>query len=218
MSSAPFSDVRVVDVGTMVGGPFTASLLGDFGAEVIKIEKPRDGDPWRDVQPHKDGVPLWWKVTSRNKKAVTLDLRVADGRALFLRLLERSDVLVESFRPGTLERWDLGLDELHAANPKLIVVRVSGFGQTGPYRERAGFGRNAEAMSGLAHLTGHVDGPPLHAGLPLADYTAGLFSAFGVAAPETPYWIHVWPSSEMLAWVLIGTSASPDTSSPRISV
>ena len=170
----PLSGVRVLDLGTMVAGPATAGLLGDFGAEVIKIEQPGAGDPLRNVWPTKDGIPLWWKVTSRNKKSVTLDLRSDEGAAIFTDLVADADVVIEAFRPGTMEKWGLGWDALSEVNPDLVMLRISGFGQTGPYKERAGFGRFAEAFSGLANLTGTPETPPLHAGMPIADYVTGV--------------------------------------------
>ncbi|MDP9135010.1 MAG: CoA transferase [Actinomycetota bacterium] len=170
----------MIDLGHALAGPFAATLLGDFGAEVLKIERPGHGDPMRNLGPRKDGVPLWWKAAARNKKSVTLDFQSEAGRDLLLRLVRESDVVVESFRPGTLERHDLGWDVLHEVNPRLVMLRISGFGQTGPGRTRPGFGRIAEAMSGAAHLTGDPDGPPLHAGYSLADMSTGLMGAFGV--------------------------------------
>lgn len=170
----PLDGVRVIDVGTMVAGPSTAGLLGDFGAEVIKIEQPGVGDPLRAVWPSKDGTSLWWKVTGRNKKSVTLDLRSEAGAAVFTELVETADVVIEAFRPGTLERWGLGWETLSEVNPDLVMLRVSGFGQTGPYRNRPGFGRFAEAFSGLVNLTGTPETPPLHVGAPIADYITGV--------------------------------------------
>ncbi|MBI4506424.1 MAG: CoA transferase [Chloroflexi bacterium] len=165
----------------LLAGPFAASLLGDFGAEVIKVEQPRTGDPLRHLRPTRDGVPLWWKVTGRNKKSVTLDLRRTEGQELFRQLVAVADVVVEGFQPGTLEGWGLGWDELQRVNPRLVMLRVSAFGQTGPYRHRPGFGRIAEAMSGAVALIGYPDRPPVHPGFPMADYTAGVFGAFAVA-------------------------------------
>lgn len=181
--SSLFDGLRVIDAGHMLAGPFAAALLGDFGADVIKVERPLLGDPVRQLLPHKDGVPLWAKVVSRNKRSVTLDLRTAKGQEVFRRLTASADVVIESFRPGTMESWGLGWEELVGLNPSLIMLRVSGFGQTGPYRLRPGFGRFAEAFSGLVNLIGTPDGPPMHAGLPLADYVTGLmgWAAIGSA-------------------------------------
>ncbi len=174
--------IRVVEAATLFAAPFAGMLLGDFGAEVIKLEHPRRPDPARGHGPSKDGEGLWFKSLARNKRLATLDLSKRDGADLFLRLVERSDVVLENFRPGTLERWGLGWDELSAANPRLVLARVSGFGQTGPYAQRPGFGTLAEAMSGFAALNGEPDGPPLLPPLALADGVAGLATAFAVLA------------------------------------
>jgi formyl-CoA transferase len=173
--------VTVIDCGQVVAGPTAAMLLGDFGAEVIKIENPAGGDQVRFFGRQKDGVPLHWKYLSRNKKAITLALNKPAGQALFCRLLEttRADVVVDSFRPGTLERWGLGPERLKALSPGVILVRLSGYGQFGPYRDRPGFGTLAESMSGFAHIVGQKDGPPTLPPLPLADTTAALYAAFG---------------------------------------
>jgi crotonobetainyl-CoA:carnitine CoA-transferase CaiB-like acyl-CoA transferase len=170
-------DVVVVDLTTIVSGGTTTSLLADFGARVIKLEQPNGGDPLRAWEPSRDGVSLWWKVLSRNKQSATLNLKDPRGQALLKRLVERADVLVENFRPGTLEQWNLGYEALAAVNPGLVMVRISGFGQTGPYRDRPGFGTIAESMSGLVAITGHPDGPPVLPPIPLADEIAGLFGA-----------------------------------------
>jgi len=171
--------IRVLDIATVFAGPMAAAHLGDFGADVVKVEHPR-GDPARHHGQHKDGVPLWWKVVGRNKRTITLDLSTPRGQALFRKLAATADVLIENFRPGTLERWGLAPDELLAANPRLIVLRVTGFGQTGPYAHRAGFGTLAEAMSGFAYVNGHPDGPPTLPTLGLADALAGITGAFAV--------------------------------------
>jgi crotonobetainyl-CoA:carnitine CoA-transferase CaiB-like acyl-CoA transferase len=157
-------------------------LLGDFGADVIKIEHPTRVDAARGHGPSKDGVGLWFKTLARNKRLVTLDLSAPQGAELFLRLVESSDVVLENFRPGTLERWGLGWEQLSAVNPRLVLARVSGFGQTGPYAKRAGFGTLAEAMSGFASLNGEPDRPPLLPPLALADGVAGLATAFAILA------------------------------------
>lgn len=154
--------------------------MGDFGAEVIKVEHPRLGDSLRSLGAAKDGIPLWWKITNRNKKCVTLDLNKPEGQDILKQLVADADVLTENFRPGTLERWGLGWDVLHALNPRLVVARVSGFGQTGPYKNRPGFGTLAEAMSGFAHITGQPDGPPTLPGFGLADAVAGQFGTWSV--------------------------------------
>jgi crotonobetainyl-CoA:carnitine CoA-transferase CaiB-like acyl-CoA transferase len=169
----PLAGIRVIDAGTLFAGPSAAMLLGDFGADVIKVEHPK-GDPVRSHGYQKNGIPLWWKVISRNKRAITLNLSKPEGQKLMLGLIEKADVLIESFRPGTLERWNLGPEVLHGVNPKLIVARVTGFGQKGPYKDRPGFGTLAEAMSGFAAITGEPDGPPTLPPFGLADGIAGL--------------------------------------------
>jgi crotonobetainyl-CoA:carnitine CoA-transferase CaiB-like acyl-CoA transferase len=171
------NNLVVLDLSTIVSGGTATSILADFGARVIKVENPQGGDPLRAWAPTKDGVSLWWKVLSRNKQSVTLNLRDPRGQALARDLAARADVLVENFRPGTLERWNLGYDALNEINPRLVMVRISGFGQTGPYRDRPGFGTIAEAMSGLVALSGFPDGPPLLPPMPLADEVAGLCGA-----------------------------------------
>ncbi|MGI5440785.1 CaiB/BaiF CoA transferase family protein [Streptomyces shenzhenensis] len=173
-ATGPLRGIRVIDASTILAGPLCAQLLGDFGADVIKIEHPVAGDGMRGHGESKDGVPLWWKEISRNKRTVGLSLSDPDGAALFRRLVERADVLVENFRPGTLERWGLGPEVLHGINPGLVVVRITGFGQSGPYASRAGFGTLAEAMSGFAHLTGEPDGPPTLPAFGLADTICGI--------------------------------------------
>ncbi|MCW8087565.1 CaiB/BaiF CoA transferase family protein [Sabulicella glaciei] len=178
----PLQGIRVLDISTIIAGPWSATLLADLGAEVLKVELPGRGDGLRALPPFKDGVPLWWKVTNRNKRGVTMDLRTPDGAALLERLLPKYDVLVENFRPGTMDRWGLTAERLFAANPRLVVLRVTGFGQTGPYRNRPGFARVFEAMSGFASICGEADGPPLHAGFPIADAVGGLFGAMGILA------------------------------------
>jgi crotonobetainyl-CoA:carnitine CoA-transferase CaiB-like acyl-CoA transferase len=172
--------IRVVEAATLFAAPLAAMFLGDYGADVIKIEHPQRVDPARGHGPSKDGVGLWFKTLARNKRLVTLDLSKPAGADLFLRLAERSDVVLENFRPGTLERWGVGPDELHAVNPRLVLARVSGFGQTGPYAGRAGFGTLAEAMSGFASLNGEPEGGPLLPPLALADGVAALATAFAV--------------------------------------
>ena len=176
-ADGPLSGLRVIDAATLFAGPMAATLLGDFGAEVIKVEHP-DGDSLRNLGWKKDGVSLWWAVVNRNKRAVTLKLSHDLGRDALLRLVDEADVLIENFRPGTMERWGLGWDVIHRRNPRLVMVRVTGFGQTGPYRERAGFGTLAESMSGFAHINGHPDGPPTLPPFALADGITGLSGAF----------------------------------------
>ncbi|MEU2058750.1 CoA transferase [Streptomyces sp. NPDC013455] len=172
--------LRVLDLATLFAGPMAATLLGDFGAEVIKVEHPRRPDPSRGHGPARDGVGLWWKVLGRNKRTVTLDLSTPGGRATLLRLAGTADVVIENFRPGTLEKWSLGWPELSAANPRLVLARVTAFGQTGPYAHRPGFGTLAEAMSGFAAVTGEPDAPPTLPPFGLADSVAGLATAYAV--------------------------------------
>jgi crotonobetainyl-CoA:carnitine CoA-transferase CaiB-like acyl-CoA transferase len=180
-STGPLEGLRVLELGTLIAGPFTGRLLGDFGAEVIKVEAPGRGDPMRrwGAESYR-GRSLWWPVQSRNKKLVTLDLRVPKGQELCRRLAADSDVLIENFRPGTMERWGLGPEELRAVNPGLIYARVSGYGQTGPYASRPGFASAGEAMGGLRFLNGYPDEPPPRAGISLGDSLAALFAAFGI--------------------------------------
>ncbi|MEU6796776.1 CoA transferase [Nonomuraea wenchangensis] len=174
MEDGPLTGLRVLDVSTILAGPLCCQILGDQGAEVIKIEHPINGDGMRGHGPSKDGVPLWWKEISRNKRALGLSLSAPEGADILLRLAATADVLVENFRPGTLERWGLGPEALHAVNPRLVIVRVTGFGQQGPYAARAGFGTLAEAMSGFAHLTGEAGGPPTLPAFGLADSICGI--------------------------------------------
>ncbi|WP_369270418.1 CaiB/BaiF CoA transferase family protein [Streptomyces sp. R11] len=177
---APLSGLRVLDLATLFAGPLAATMLGDFGAEVVKVEHPEKPDPSRGHGPSKDGVGLWWKVLGRNKRTITLNLSKPGGRATLLRLVATADVVIENFRPGTLEKWDLGWPELSAANPRLVLARITGFGQFGPYAHRPGFGTLAEAMSGFAALTGEPDAPPTLPPFGLADSIAGLATAYAV--------------------------------------
>ncbi|MGV9307086.1 CaiB/BaiF CoA transferase family protein [Nonomuraea sp. NPDC003727] len=174
------ADIRVIDVATLFAGPSAAMMLGDFGADVIKIEHPRRGDPSRGHGAAKDGVGLWWKSLSRNKRAAAVDLSAHEGQEILRRLARGADVLVENFRPGTLERWGLGPEHLMELNPRLIVARMTGFGQAGPMAGRPGFGTLAEAMSGFAAMTGEPDGPPTLPPLALADGIAGLAMSYAV--------------------------------------
>jgi len=176
----PLDGLRVIDVSTLFAGPMAAMHLGDMGAEVIKVEHPTRPDPSRGHGPSKDGHNLWWKTLGRNKRTVTIDLHTEGGRQAFLRLAATADVVIENFRPGTLERWGLGYAELSEANPGLVLARVTGFGQIGPYRSRPGFGTLAEAMSGFAAATGEPDGPPTLPPFGLADGVASLATAYAV--------------------------------------
>ncbi|GLW47892.1 CoA transferase [Streptomyces sp. NBRC 14336] len=180
MNQAPLTGLRVLDLATLFAGPLAATALGDFGAEVIKVEHPDRPDPSRGHGPAKDGIGLWWKHLGRNKRAITLNLSTPGGRDTLLRLAATADVIIENFRPGTLEKWDLGWPELSAVNPRLVLTRVTGFGQFGPYAHRPGFGTLAEAMSGFAALTGEPDAPPTLPPFGLADSIAGLATAYAV--------------------------------------
>jgi crotonobetainyl-CoA:carnitine CoA-transferase CaiB-like acyl-CoA transferase len=174
--------IRVLDLGTFIAAPFAATIMGEFGAEVVKLERPGSGDPLRGFgTPSRRGDTLCWLSEARNKRSLTLDLSQARGREILLQLVPHFDVVCESFRPGTMERWGLGFEELLQRNPRLVMLRVSGFGQTGPLRERPGFARISHAFGGLAHLTGMPGGPPLTPGsTSLADYISGLYGALGV--------------------------------------
>ena len=176
----PLAGLRILDLSTVVAAPFAATLLGDLGADVTKVELPDGRDPLRTLPPHKGDVPLWWKVTNRNKRGITLDVRTAEGKALFLRLIADQHVLVENFRTGTMDRWGLDAATLRERNPRLTILRVTGFGQTGPYKTRPGFARLFEALSGLAYITGPADRPPTYCGFPVSDTIAGLFGAIGI--------------------------------------
>lgn len=179
-AAGPLAGLRVIDASTLFAGPMAAMHLGDLGADVVKVEHPDRPDPSRGHGAAKDGVNLWWKTLGRNKRAVTANLSAPGGREMLLDLVARSDVLIENFRPGTLERWGLGPDVLAERNPRLVLARVSGFGQVGPYRTRPGFGTLAEAMSGFAAMTGDPDGPPTLPPFGLADGIASLATAFAI--------------------------------------
>jgi crotonobetainyl-CoA:carnitine CoA-transferase CaiB-like acyl-CoA transferase len=180
--TGPLVGIKILDISTVVAAPFAAALMADFGAEVIKVELPIKGDHIRQMPPHKDGVSLWSKVANRNKKGVTLDLRTDEGRKLAERLIAEQDVLVENFRPGTMDRWGLSTKRLFEINPHLIILRVTGFGQTGPYRNRPGFARIFEAISGFAHLCGVPEGAPTFPGYPISDALTGVFGAFAICS------------------------------------
>lgn len=176
----PLEGIRVLDVSTILAGPLCCQILGDFGADVIKVEHPRGGDNLRGHGAQKDGVPLWWKEVARNKRTVALNLSDPQGAEVFRRLAARADVVVENFRPGTLERWGLAPVLLQQTNPGLIVARITGWGQVGPYASRPGFGTLAEAMSGFAHLTGEADGPPTLPAFGLADSICGVAASSAI--------------------------------------
>lgn len=177
---AALEGLIVLDLATFVAAPMCTTLLGEFGAEVIKVEQPGVGDDLRRLGRRTDGVSLWWLSEARNKKSITCNLRTAEGQALIRRLAAQSDIVAENFRPGTMERWNLGYEELAAVNRRVILVRVSAFGQTGPYRERPGFGRIAAAVGGVSYLSGYPDRPPVTPGTPtIPDYLAGVMAALG---------------------------------------
>jgi formyl-CoA transferase len=171
--------VRVVELGTLIAGPFAARILAEFGAEVIKVEAPGTGDPLRNWRKLHQGTSLWWSAQARNKRSLAADLKQKEGQEIVRALARRADVLIENFRPGTLEKWNLGYDELARDNPGLVLVRLSGYGQTGPYRDRPGFGAIGEAMGGLRYMTGHPDRPPARVGVSLGDSLAALYGVIG---------------------------------------
>ncbi len=178
--SRPLAGIRVLEMGQLIAGPFAGKMLGDFGADVIKVEPPGQGDPLRNWRLLHDGTSVWWQVQSRNKKSVTLDLRQPEIQALVRRLAGECDVVIENFKPGTLESWGLGWEDLRAVNPRLIMLRVSGYGQTGPYRDRPGFGVVAEAMGGLRHLSGEPGRTPVRVGVSIGDSLSALHGVIGV--------------------------------------
>ncbi|MAN46488.1 MAG: CoA transferase [Alphaproteobacteria bacterium] len=178
--SGPLTDLRVIELGQLVAGPFCGQMFADMGADVIKVEPPGQGDPLREWG--RDGFPLWWSVCARGKRCITLNLRTEEGQGLLKQLVAEADFLIENFRPGTLEKWGLGYEELKKVNPGLIMIRVSGYGQTGPYSARPGYASVGEAMGGVRYLMGEPDRKPSRAGISLGDSLAGLFSAFGALA------------------------------------
>jgi formyl-CoA transferase len=176
----PLAGIRVIDIGTMVAGPVAATLLADLGADVIKIEQPGRGDSLRHIGPSVEGESLWWNVEGRNKKSVTLDLHHPEGQRILKEMLKQADVLVENFRPGILGKWNLSWEHLRQVNPRLVMLSVSGYGQTGPYANRAGYDRIALAMGGTLNATGYPDRAPVKLGTAMADYSTALFGAFGI--------------------------------------
>ena len=179
-NTGPLKGLKVVEMGQLIAGPFCGQLLGDMGADVVKIEPPGKGDPMRDWG--RGDYPLWWEVVARNKRSVSANLRVPEGQDLARRLIAEADVLIENFRPGTLEGWGLGPDRLHQDNPGLIVVRVSGYGQTGPYAQRAGFGGIGEAMGGWRYIVGDADRAPARMGVSIGDALAATYGCMGALA------------------------------------
>lgn len=180
MSPRALQGLRVVEMGQLIAGPFAGKTLGEFGADVIKIEAPGTGDPLRNWRHTKDGTSVWWQVSSRNKRSIALDLRAAEGQQIARQLIAEADVLIENFRPGTLEGWGMGWDDLRALNPGLVMLRISGYGQTGPYRDLPGFGAIGEAMGGLRHLTGEPGRVPVRVGVSIGDTLAALHGTIGV--------------------------------------
>jgi crotonobetainyl-CoA:carnitine CoA-transferase CaiB-like acyl-CoA transferase len=176
----PLQGVRVLDLATVLAAPFAATLLAEFGADVIKVEQPGVGDPVRGFEPSRDGKSLYWMVTNRNKRSITLDLHTADGRELLLRLVEQVDIVVTNFRPAKLAEWRIDFADLKAVNPKVILFHLTAFGRSGPYSGRPGFARVAEAMAGLTYTTGYADRPPVFSGYPLADGIGGIYGAFSI--------------------------------------
>jgi formyl-CoA transferase len=175
----PLEGVKVIELGTLIAGPFCARLLGEFGAEVIKIEPPGVGDPLRKWRTLYRGTSLWWQAQARNKKSVTLDLKQPEAQEIVRKLVAGADIVVENFRPGAMEKWNLGWEQLARVNPRLIMVRLSGFGQTGPYRDRPGFGAIGESMGGLRYVTGYPDRPPVRVGVSIGDSIAALHGVMG---------------------------------------
>lgn len=178
--SKPLDGIKVLELGQLIAGPFATKMLGEFGAEVIKIEPPGTGDPLRKWRMLHEGTSVWWASQSRNKKSVTLNLHEAEGQDVIRQLVADVDVIVENFRPGTLEKWNLGFEDLRKINPRLIMLRVSGYGQTGPYKDLPGFGVVGEAMGGLRHLSGEPDRPPVRVGISIGDSLSALHGVIGV--------------------------------------
>jgi len=179
-STTALGGLKVIELGQLIAGPFAAKLLGEFGAEIIKVEPPVGGDPLRNWRKIENGTSLWWHVQSRNKKSVGLDLKKPEGQEILRKLLKDADILIENFRPGTLEKWGLGWEQLSQLNPKLIMVRVSGYGQTGPYRDLPGFGVIGEAMGGLRYLTGEPGRPPVRCGVSIGASLSALYAVIGI--------------------------------------
>ena len=176
----PLSGLRVIELGQLIAGPFASKMLGEFGADVIKVEPPETGDPLRIWRMLHDGTSVWWAAHARNKRSITLNLREPEGQDIIRQLAKDADIVIENFRPGALEKWGIGFKDLHAINPKLIMLRVSGYGQTGPYKDRPGFGVIGEAMGGLRYLTGEPGRPPVRTGVSIGDTLSGLHGVIGV--------------------------------------
>lgn len=179
LTAKPLAGVKVIELGTLIAGPFASRICGEFGAEVIKVESPDGGDPLRKWRKLYEGTSLWWFVQARNKKSLTLNLKHPEGLAILKKLIGEADILIENFRPGVLEKLGLGWDVLHALNPKLVMVRLSGFGQTGPMKDQPGFGAVGESMGGLRYITGFEDRPPVRTGISIGDSIAALWGVIG---------------------------------------
>ncbi|BCJ88546.1 CaiB/BaiF CoA transferase family protein [Effusibacillus dendaii] len=179
MKEKPLKGLKVLEMGQLIAGPFATRLFAEFGAEVIKIEGPGEGDPIRTWRIVENGTSLWWYVQSRNKKSIAVDLKQPEGQEIVRRLAQEVDIIVENFRPGTLEKWGIGYEQLKQINPRLIMVRISGYGQDGPYRDKPGFGSIAEAMGGLRYLTGYPDRPPTRVGISIGDSIASMYAVMG---------------------------------------
>ncbi|MEK4523684.1 CoA transferase [Psychrobacillus sp. FSL W7-1493] len=179
MSKKPLEGIKVLELGNLVAAPFAGKLFAEFGAEVIKVEEPKNGDPLRSWRVMHEDTSVWWYVQSRNKKSITINLRESEGQEIVRELVGKVDVVLENFKPGTLERWGLGYEDLKEVNNSIIMTRISGYGQTGPYKEKAGFGSVAEAIGGLRYLTGYPDLPPVRVGIAIGDLIAGLYAVIG---------------------------------------
>ncbi|APV49200.1 hypothetical protein BWI17_05595 [Betaproteobacteria bacterium GR16-43] len=175
----PLSDLKVVELGTLIAGPYCARLMAEFGAEVTKVETPGEGDPLRKWRKLHDGNSLWWYAQARNKKSIAVNLKAPEGQEIVRRLVAQADIVVENFRPGTLEKWNLGYEQLARDNPKLVMVRLSGFGQTGPYKDQPGFGAIGESMGGMRYITGYPDRAPVRVGISIGDSLAAMFGVIG---------------------------------------
>ncbi|MEG2961408.1 MAG: CoA transferase, partial [Janthinobacterium sp.] len=178
-TTGPLQGIKVLELGTLIAGPFCARMLAEFGADVIKIESPDGGDPIRTWRVLKDGTSLWWSVQARNKKSLTLNLKSPEGRAIARQLALEADIIIENYRPGVLEKWDLGYEQLKQIKPSLIMVRLSGFGQTGPMKDLPGFGAIGESMGGLRYVSGFADRPPVRVGVSIGDSVAALHGVIG---------------------------------------
>src|SRR5690606_26231897 len=179
MRKKPLEGVRVLELGSLVAAPYAGKIFSEFGAEVIKVEQPKTGDPLRNWRVMHGDTSVWWYVQARNKKSITVNLREEKGQEIVKRLVKEADVVLENFKPGTLEKWNLGYEELKKINPSIILTRVSGYGQTGPYKHKPGFGSVAEAIGGLRYLTGYPDRPPVRTGVAIGDMIAGLYAVIG---------------------------------------